>query len=302
MNPPVLMLLATFATGALSGAAAVGGFLMSGDPPQPAAPNEAAGEQPMVNEAGLPTHLLRAGGEEGDPTPPAEPRPEDGREPTHAEADALRAMRSRVVGLEARLKTVEQTLARVQRATAAEARTDEPESLAAPRTADERRAAMVDAGVDAGLAEEIVFQEAQRSLARLSVRDQAAREGWLGSDRYRAEMRGIDAAARSLREQIGDAIYDRYLYGTGEDNRVQVASVIPGSAAEAVGLEAGDLIESYADERVFRFRDLRGMTTEGELGELVPVRVRRGDRLVETWVPRGPLGVNLDSARVRPLE
>jgi hypothetical protein len=90
-------------------------------------------------------------------------------------------------------------------------------------------------------------------------------------------------------------------YGTGEDNRVQVDSVIPGSAAEIAGLQAGDLIESYADERLFAFSELRNKTTEGEYGEQVAVQVRRGPRVIETWVPRGPLGVTLSSARVEPV-
>jgi S1-C subfamily serine protease len=171
----------------------------------------------------------------------------------------------------------------------------------APRTADERRGALVAAGVDPVLAEDLVLKEAQRSLEQLSLRDQAVREGWIGTAQYREELARINADARSLREEIGEDTYDRFLYATGEDNRVKVDSVIPGSAAEIAGLQAGDLIESYADERLFAFSELRNKTTEGEYGEQVAVRVRRGPRVIETWVPRGPLGVTLRSARVMPL-
>lgn len=302
MNPTRLILLASFAAGALSGAAAVGGLAMRNAPPQPATLADGAPEQPAAVEPAPPVQVLRAATTEADPTGSPDLGAQDRRGPADPGGAAVRALQSRLSGLETRLRAVEQALARVDSTPRAEARSDDPERVEAPRTPEERRVAMVAAGADPALAEDIVLQEAQRSLAVLSLRDQASREGWFGTDRYREELRGINAGARSLREQIGDVVYDRYLYGTGEYNRMRIASVIPGSAAESVGLETGDLIEAYADERVFRFRDLREMTTEGVYGELVPVRVRRGEGVIETWVPRGPLGVNLDAARVAPLE
>jgi hypothetical protein len=32
----------------------------------------------------------------------------------------------------------------------------------------------------------------------------------------------------------------------------------------------------------------------------VPLQVRRGGQLVEVWLPRGPIGIRLDAARVDP--
>jgi S1-C subfamily serine protease len=123
----------------------------------------------------------------------------------------------------------------------------------------------------------------------------------MGSDRYREAVNALAQESGSLREEIGDSAWDRYLFLTGEDNRVSVSSVIPGSAAEVAGLQPGDLIESYAGTQPLEFDDLRRATTEGEKGELVAVRVRRGERVLDTWVPRGPLGVRLGTARAEPL-
>jgi hypothetical protein len=206
-----------------------------------------------------------------------------------------RAAEARIADLQTRLVAVEQALAQQR------LQDDASERPAAPATGDERRDLLVSAGVAADLAEDIVWRESRLELDRLNLRDQAVREGWLGSDRYREALNALSEEGVSLREEIGDAAWDRYLYLTGEDNRVSVTSVIPGSAAEAAGLEPGDLIESYAGTQPFRHRDLRRATTEGEKDELVPVRVRRGERVFETWVPRGPLGVRLGMTRVEPL-
>ena len=78
-----------------------------------------------------------------------------------------------------------------------------------------------------------------------------------------------------------------------------VAGILNSSEEEA-GLQPGDLIELYGDTRVLWFEDLSTATSEGERGELVPVRIRRDDGIVETWLPRGPLGVRMDRARVDP--
>lgn len=205
-----------------------------------------------------------------------------------------RAAEARIADLQSRLSNVERTLAERLLAEAS----DRPEP---PQTADDRRDLLVAAGVRADLADEIVWRESRIELDRLNLRDQASREGWMGSDRYREAINALSEESGSLREEIGDSAWDRYLHLTGEDNRVSVSSVIPGSAAEAAGLQPGDLIESYAGGQPFDFNDLRQATTEGEKGELVPVRVRRGDRLIDAWVPRGPLGVRLGMTRAEPL-
>jgi hypothetical protein len=167
-------------------------------------------------------------------------------------------------------------------------------------TSDGRRSALVEAGLPEEAAAELVRRQGQQALERLNLRDLAAREGWLATDRYRDELARLDDEAVQLRGELGDEVYDRYLYAAGEDNRVQVDSIIAGSAADLAGLQPGDLIESYAGERIFNFSELRDATASGEHGELVPVRVLRGGQVIDAWVARGPLGVELDAAQARP--
>jgi len=159
---------------------------------------------------------------------------------------------------------------------------------------------MVQAGLAEDVAAEIIRRQGQQSLDRLNLRDVAAREGWLATERYREELRRIEEDSVDLRQELGDEVYDRYLFAAGEDNRVRVDGIIPGSVGEIAGLQPGDLIESYAGEPVLTFADLRDATSGGERGELVQVRVRRGEQIFDTWVSRGPLGVQLESARAEP--
>ena len=143
-------------------------------------------------------------------------------------------------------------------------------------------------------------KQSELELDRLELRDQAIREGWYGTDRYSEELRELNRDAIDLRAEIGERLYDEYLFQTGEFNRVKVTSVIQGSAAEQSGLLPGDIIESYGDEYIYDYSDLRSATADGVRGETVPVLIRRGDHLFEAEIARGPMGVRLEPLNVPP--
>jgi membrane-associated protease RseP (regulator of RpoE activity) len=206
-------------------------------------------------------------------------------------------MEDEVTRLRLRVADLEQRLAAVQ---SKPVKTDAGAPRRLGATADGQRSALVKAGLADEEAAELVRRQGQQSLDRLNLRDVAAREGWLGTDRYREELARLEEGAVVLREELGDEVYDRYLFAAGDDNRVQVDGIIPGSVAELAGLQPGDLIESYAGERVFTFSGLRDLTAGGERGELVQVQVMRGGQVFDTWLARGPLGVELDSASAEP--
>jgi hypothetical protein len=100
------------------------------------------------------------------------------------------------------------------------------------------------------------------------------------------------SAREALRQDLGDDVYDRYLFATGQSNRVMVNEVIETSPGEQAGLKAGDIILSYAGERVFNMGDLIRKTREGTAGEPVPVQVQdeNGNQSL-IYVPRGPIGI-----------
>ena len=160
--------------------------------------------------------------------------------------------------------------------------------------------ALVAAGVPAGEAQLIRRTADGIARERLFLEDRASREGWLGTSRYAAELDEINAVVDAVRDELGDAAYERLLYTTGRANRVRVQSVIGETPAAAAGILPGDRIVRYAGERVFDGRGLRAATREGEPGALVPVEVLREGEPVLLYLPRGPMGIRMDVTRELP--
>lgn len=138
------------------------------------------------------------------------------------------------------------------------------------------------------------------SMQRLYLRDQALREGWVGKKQYRDEIRRINNAQTNLENEFGQENYARYLYAMGRPNRVSVQSVIANSPAYNAGVQNGDQVISYGDSRIYNAGELSRGTQQGVAGELVPLVVERNGQRMDLYVPRGPLGVTMDSDSVRP--
>ena len=159
---------------------------------------------------------------------------------------------------------------------------------------------LVGAGVDPLVSAELQRRNDAWQLARLELVDRAAREGWEDSDELDRQLDQLGEERPDLREELGDDRYDAYLYESGRPNRISVASVIPGSAAEVAGLRAGDLVFGYAGERLFDVRSLQRASRAGSLGETVTLEARRDGQSLSLPIPRGPLGVSLSPLRREP--
>jgi len=159
---------------------------------------------------------------------------------------------------------------------------------------------LVKAGISEDTAADIVRRRNELELRKLKLRDTATREGYIGTARYTRELADLMAEETTLREELGDEAYDRYLFVNKRPNRVKVSSVMLGSAAEQAGMKDGDIILTYGQLRVFEWGELNRNTSEGELGEYVNVDILRNGQLMSLWLPRGPLGVRLNAARVQP--
>jgi len=159
---------------------------------------------------------------------------------------------------------------------------------------------LIEVGIDPLIAEEIEAKRNKMELARLVLRDKAIRGEYLRTDQYQEELKTLNESQPSLREEIGDDFYDRFLYTSGQANRILISSVMTGSAADGAGMLNGDLLTSYAGQRLFQGRELRGLTTGGLGGEIIDVRVIRDGNEISLNMPRGPLGVRLNQKRVDP--
>ena len=168
------------------------------------------------------------------------------------------------------------------------------------QSGQERVESLIAAGVDEQTAANIQARRDQQQLARLELIDQAAREGWSDSDQLQQRLSELNAERVDLRDELGDDAYDRYLYESGDANRVSIASIINGSAADTAGLEVDDSIISYDNQRIFRVRELQEATRSGTKGEYVQVFFDRNGQYLSTNIPRGPLGVTLDTSSISP--
>jgi hypothetical protein len=99
------------------------------------------------------------------------------------------------------------------------------------------------------------------------------------------------AVTPTLRAELGDADYERYLQAYGRPTAIPVRDVLASSPAERSGLQPGDEIVAYAGKRVFDLPELTAMTLEGTAGESVVLEVRRDGQNVQLVMPRGPIGI-----------
>ena len=160
--------------------------------------------------------------------------------------------------------------------------------------------ALIDAGVDATTAENIKARFEKQELEKLYLRDQAIREGWLGSKRFLDEMQALNEQDDNLQKELGDEAYAAYLYATGQPNQVTVQSVLANSSADSAGIQANDQILRYGEQRIYNWRDLRNATTKGNADETVSVDIIRDGKQLQVYVQRGPLGIRMNSTSQAP--
>ena len=162
--------------------------------------------------------------------------------------------------------------------------------------------ALVAAGIDATTATDIKRRQDELALSEIYLRNQAQREGWLDTPGFAAKMAEIDRQRTSIRDEIGDQAYDRYLAALDQPNRVAVNEVLLDSPAAAAGLQAGDVVLSYGETRIFAPGELVSATRSGTAGETVQMEIIRQGQRFEVQVPRGPLGVRVAASKGDPGE
>lgn len=159
---------------------------------------------------------------------------------------------------------------------------------------------LIRGGIDPAVAEDIVRRKNAVELRRLELQDQATRNDYLNTQRYFDELELINQSDIDLRDELGDERYDKYLFDSKQNNRIRINAVMLDSPAEQAGIEQGDIVLSYDNQRMFSWRELKAATAEGELGEYVSITIYRSGEIFSFTVPRGTLGVQLGASRLAP--
>ena len=167
-----------------------------------------------------------------------------------------------------------------------EASREERRQMFARRNSPEGRAErLVDAGIEPGLASWIIQREEELQMESLRARYEAGQSGD-PSDFYREQE-----TTNTLREELGDTDYERYLSANGRSTSVGIGSVIGNSPAQNAGLRPGDAIISYDGQRVFTMTDINMASLDGTAGQNVVVDITREGIPMQVVLPRGPLGI-----------
>ena len=159
---------------------------------------------------------------------------------------------------------------------------------------------LIDAGFDPMTAADLQRRMDAQQMDQLYLRDRATREGWINTRRFRREANNLRNNQGSMRAELSDTDYDRFLFATGQPNRVGVASVLATSPASKAGLQSGDTLLSYDGVQLFDVRQLIDVSTRGDAGETVVLEVLRDGQKTAVYIPRGPLGFNPNIMSVDP--
>lgn len=210
---------------------------------------------------------------------------------TETDQDLIQSLVDRLTDAELRIADLELALTNFD---VPESQPDEPQGV-------DIDARLLEFGIDPVTVNEIKATRNKVQLQRLELRDRATREGWVDSDRFRESFTELNSS-NQLRESLGDEDYDQLLLAEERNNRVRIDDVIDNSAADNAGIEAGDILYRYADERIFTFRDLRSATTSGTKDQPVTVQVVRDSTRMDFVLPRGPMGVTISAVSVDDTE
>lgn len=208
----------------------------------------------------------------------------------------IQLLEQKITELEARVIELEATIKSEPEEASSQTAVDVGNRFSPMLTTD----ALVKAGLSEAMAADIIRRRNDIELAKLALRDTAVREDYLGTTRYMRELTALVESQITIREELGDEVYDQYLYANKRPNRVKVVSVMLGSSAEQAGIKDGDIVLNYGQDRIFNGLELKNATSEGKLEEYVSMDVLRGGQLMSLWVTRGPLGIRLGTARVAP--
>ena len=139
-------------------------------------------------------------------------------------------------------------------------------------------------------------------MQQIELDDRARREGWITTSRYFEEFNNLVKGADTVRRDLGDDAYSHFLFAIGRPNRLTVGMVIETSPAEQAGLHLGDVIRSYAGERVFSSAQLTRLRSSGDKDMPVILEIVRDGEPMQIWIPRGPMGIQIQQDRVDPSE
>lgn len=220
--------------------------------------------------------------------------------------ETVAAQERRIAELEERLAQVpEWSLTAAQSADAGTVQNSAPDATPEPASNDPRPrgvttvTSLIAQGFAEADANALVADIDALQMERLQLVYEANQPGGTDTSALSAAMQALPSERELIEERFGAAGYDKFLYASERPNRLVVRDVLNNSPAAAIGLQAGDQLISAASQRIYSVGDLMRAATTATGGQMALV-VQRGEALIESTIPAGPLGVTTGLERVEP--
>lgn len=175
-----------------------------------------------------------------------------------------------------------------------------PGQAMANRPARPNQQNLVDAGLSPDAAADLLRRMGEQEYRRLQLQSLISRSQGDVRKQYQDELRELNRNRLSLRSELGESRFNRFLYSSGQNNRMRVTSVLSGSPAEAAGLNTGDILLRYDGKNIASWSDIRRLTQQGDFNNFTSIDILRDSAVLNLTVQRGPLGVQMEPARVDP--
>jgi hypothetical protein len=114
----------------------------------------------------------------------------------------------------------------------------------------------------------------------------------LNSQRVKASLElgaYTSSADAVLRQEIGDAEFEKFVIATDRVPAVQVGQLAGTSPAALFGLRTGDQIVSYDGHRLFDAREIASLSFQGTPDQTVILEIMRDSQLIQLAMPGGSL-------------
>jgi hypothetical protein len=155
-------------------------------------------------------------------------------------------------------------------------------------------------GLDPDVASDILRRISRQQFRSMELRNLMRSSGSSDRQRYADELRELNENRISLRTELGDERYDKYLFASRKNNRVKVNLVMAGSPAEDNGVQPGDVILYYNDKKIIDVRDLQRAALSGGAGGYGNIEILRDGNRMNLMLPHGTIGVQLQAIQIDP--
>ena len=169
-----------------------------------------------------------------------------------------------------------------------------------PSSEIDNRENIINSGINAYVADDILFRIEQQNTRRLELESIIQTSELSERREYSKELRELLNNKITLRSEMGDDAFDQYLFLNSQNNRVKVSSIKPGSTAESAGIMPNDVILYYDNHKILSSTDIKLASANAEISSNTIVVINRDGEEFSITLPGGILDIEFEPLLVDP--